>query len=650
MPEIGTYYTQRDSSDSTLSNTYVRVDTQLERSGSGIPDNHELVNFHSVHNNSNDAAEMNVQYTLNTNNANHGDVHAAHEPRRTGTNNGHQAFGMWKFNVGASPQDSELRHREAGSAATATVYMNRAYVLELDVTHLIDGQDYVWVDAAPTEITNIGSTWEDGEEITLPDDCHLSEWLILTTTHWRIDDWNDLLEGRILQGASTAHNGYTMEAEDNQEEWMIPMMTVISYPTAGETVKIQFQSDVASTNDIEWQAIFAIRLDLFEDYAWVRNTSGVAITAADTDFVAATLTHTTNHKRGMNRRWIFFANSIITYTQDALRTRSFLYQNSVRFTEGENETQVNCGSADEMPIIMIGEIPMDDATDLDIEMVLQEDVTANQSSADDTLIVGFTPELKQPHWAVRRIADWQATPKIYSADRDLPEAAPIDSPTTGPTGNVTIPSGVNRLFVFTFGGTESAGLLTVSTFTVGGIAPTGSLLATRDNGTPFSHTYIYWWDEAAIRSMSGLAISWTDDRTWTSGEFQHDWATYENVLQSDPVPRTDSSSSGGVTELTLTGLTIVNTIDMVVAMGCGDLEVRAFVDCDGLIRVNHSTQSGIASRTGVFEGNTILGSGAILCKFNNNTNDAVVAGIVIQSAGRFDPHYVQSRNNTLLRM
>jgi len=576
--------------------------------------------------------------------ANVDELHSRHEPRRTGTNNGHPWFGTHRYDSGVTASETEIRHRVTSTGPTA--YVNRAMFLELLLDGLVENQDFVM--NTSTEILDIADSFVNGASITLPADANETDWIVFGVHHWRVDTAADILQGRILENGSIPHTGYICESEDTSEEWMLHVLTVLNNPANSAAVVNQFQTDnVTGSSDIEWNSIIAIRLDVFEDSAWVRDTTSVPITSTDTDFVGGTLTHTTAHREGQNRRWIFFGNAIVGLTnQEALRHRSRLTQAGGDISTGSARTTLNNGLNDDLPLMCMGITPLDDSVDVDIDFVVQEDVSANVSAIDDTLIVGFTLDLAQPDTAVYRIQDWQASSKTYIFG--LPTATPVNTPTTGPSGNVTMGTGPKPLFLFTLSGRESAGLLTVSDFTIGTVDPTGSYIQSFDTGSGFIHTYFWWWDADAILAMTGLAIAWTDDRTWTLGEFQHDWTTFVNVDQSNPVPVTQTSSSASVIELALSNMTNVNNEDMVIILGAADSGSRRFNDFDGANKI-FETVTAITGRSALAEGN-ICGSN-ILCKFDDVSNDAIVSGIVIKRASAFPYHVFKQQDksvNTLL--
>lgn len=85
-----------------------------------------------------------------------------------------------------------------------------------------------------------------------------------------------------------------------------------------------------------------------------------------------------------------------------------------------------------------------------------------------------------------------------------------------PTGTLTVSSGSDRLLVVTY--MAEVGTASFTSFTIGGEAPTGSLVETSPDITN-QKIWTWYWDEAAITAMSDFTVSFSK----TGDASKHDW-------------------------------------------------------------------------------------------------------------------------------
>jgi hypothetical protein len=86
-----------------------------------------------------------------------------------------------------------------------------------------------------------------------------------------------------------------------------------------------------------------------------------------------------------------------------------------------------------------------------------------------------------------------------------------------PTGSLTISAGSDRLLWVVYFA-ETGGTHTYTSITVGTVAPTGTLVE-ESTASPNTFIWSWYWDEAAIASMTGTTASITKGGTPTV----HDW-------------------------------------------------------------------------------------------------------------------------------
>ena len=146
-----------------------------------------------------------------------------------------------------------------------------------------------------------------------------------------------------------------------------------------------------------------------------------------------------------------------------------------------------------------------------------------------------------------------------------------------PTGSPTIDAGSNRKFVLVVMGETDLGSLSV-TVTVGGVAPSETITSNLEIGSGAADLalLVYIWNEAAIGSMSGTAISWDDSVTW--GKISWAYVTVEDTEQAATANKKATSPSA--TSLTLTWDETTTSNDQIVAIGLTDTANRGPIGFD----------------------------------------------------------------------
>ncbi len=146
--------------------------------------------------------------------------------------------------------------------------------------------------------------------------------------------------------------------------------------------------------DIDHNAIFALRLNAFEDFAAVRDVSDTNITATTTDTVTGTLGHTVD--TAASRNWFFLGFCNNDVGNNNKQTARRIEDSSLGVIDGNTTADVwQNGSTDSVPILLANELAsIADTTVLDIDFIVQEaaDVTP-QPVIIETIIAGFTWEL-----------------------------------------------------------------------------------------------------------------------------------------------------------------------------------------------------------------------------------------------------------------
>ncbi len=549
------------------------------------------------------------------------------EPRRTSQTSGSMYFMSRIFTLASSPtNDVRIQYRvsSAGSSAQANVAVTDAFYL-FNLDELIEGHDYIFAETS-TDLNDIVSgSWTSGQSITIPHDG--DDWLIVTNCMCKMDNEVMTIRNDIFDG-TTSRMESNYEQEDSNDLLAIGNMYAEANVDAGTVFTNRFRSDVSSTTkpDIQYNNIFALRLNAFEDHALVHDTTTTDLDVDDQLEVVQTLTHTTDHPFNAPKFWFAFAQGQYDIDKHQGQSVTRLHLAGVDIAHTLDRNMATNGVGDIQGCQTAGTFRIADNVDLDIDLVMKEITDVDPvGTVIESMICAFTANIKNKR-GVRRVTEWEATYSNLDLDVRFDGPIPVPTPGTGPTGNVTIGTGPNRLFVFWFTAQDSP--VTVSVFTIGGVTFTGSFENDNANGSGSAICNFWWWDEAAIQSMSGLAISWTDDQGFATDGADHSWATYIDVDQNDPVSETDESgttSSSGET---------VNTVhvkdrDMVI-IGCAqDLGGEDIRRCNGFAPIMQNNDGGVYGQA-LFEGKS--GDQTATIDYSGDTPGSQLSAITLKAA------------------
>ena len=318
------------------------------------------------------------------------------EPRRSGVADSHGHSVARKVTTDASPAD--LNQQIGLEAGSSTVQTHRNYLaaLKLDDTDA-DGlhSDNYGFSQTDTDVdVAVASTWYDGEELTIGNGG--DDYLIIGFGQWGGGGAGvgHTRQGRLNVGGSTFGH-YSTEVGDVNELLCRTVITVATAPASGTVVKNQYTS-TSTLASVSGNEIIAINLtESFEDYAFIVDTTLTTIDTADTDFIGATLTHTTVHAGDVARDWFFLAQGMVdANAASTCRIDSRLTQGGTLLVGDDTGSAMNPqGSNELMQATLLNTKNIADNTDIDIDIIFQEE---GAPSADPDIvectIVGFTLE------------------------------------------------------------------------------------------------------------------------------------------------------------------------------------------------------------------------------------------------------------------
>jgi hypothetical protein len=320
----------------------------------------------------------------------------------SGTNHGVTHYGLWKKTFSGT---SNFNHQigldstpTTDTVSTARVSLVMIKVDDTDTaTDALHSGDYEFSGNASQVDVESGTinTWIDLESITIGNGS--DDYLIIATARQKGGSFSGTFDYRIDAGGVVTDTLHRKRASTN-EYISAGIMTYLTAPSTDTIVKAQFQTNT-SLGDIGSNAIVAIRLNAFDDYAAVRREGSpyVDITAVDTDTIGATLTHTTDHTSASTEDWMFFGWSQISEKDTSKRLDTFMDQGGVTIAGDHSGSYQDTYDNDTPGAIwghaLVNERNMADATDVDVEFGHQEegDVTPNPV-IETTTIVGFTKE------------------------------------------------------------------------------------------------------------------------------------------------------------------------------------------------------------------------------------------------------------------
>ena len=284
------------------------------------------------------------------------------------------------------------------STTTDTVHTTRVNMCMIKVddadtdTDALHSGDYEYsVDTL--QVDAVANTWVDLESIVIGNGS--DDYLIVCSCYQKPGAATATFDHK-LNIAATDYDELTLKRTSTNQNASSMIMHYLAAPAASTTVKHLFRSNSA-LGDIQQNAILAIRLNAFDDYAGIRDTTNVPITTADTDFVGATLTHTTDHSSAGTEDWVFLGWSQIALGDNGKRIDNYMDQATVDIAGAHTGTWKKIYDSDSPfatgPYCLIAGRNMANATDVDVDMGHQEegDVVPNPV-IETTSIVGFTKE------------------------------------------------------------------------------------------------------------------------------------------------------------------------------------------------------------------------------------------------------------------
>ena len=317
------------------------------------------------------------------------------------TNYGIGYHALWKESFGGS---SNLTLKQGlVSTTTETVHTLRTNMVMIKVDDTDTAEDALWsgdyeMSQTNTDVAAIANTWVDLEEITIGNGS--DDYLIIMVARQSSGSFSGTFDLE-LNVDGTPQESITRKRAATENTFPDCIMTYLEAPAESIVVKGRARSNGAVGNAITSNAILAIRLNAFDDYAGIHDTDDVVMTSGDTDFAGATLTHTTDHTSASTEDWFFMGWSQINQNLNTNRFEDWLDQGSTtisgnhnnntwRFTWDDGGAPHGTGGH-----CLFAEQNMANATDVDVEFGQQEE-QAGGPTIETTNIVGFTLEKATP--------------------------------------------------------------------------------------------------------------------------------------------------------------------------------------------------------------------------------------------------------------
>ena len=349
-----------------------------------------------------DTTNVNFEWILHEGNTTIPNSHSKIRPANTyATTNHGQSYGaLWKETFGGV---SNFNFKQKLTATTTeTVHTLRTNMVMIKVDDTDTDTDALWTGdyemaQLATETGAVTDTWVDLESITIGNGS--DDYLIISSARFGTGSTATILY-ELMVGGVTAES-LSRKRLNSGETINESIVTFLAAPATDTIVKTRFQANT-SLGDCESNAIVAIRLNAFDDYAGVHDTTPVAIVAADTDYVGATLTHTTAHTSAAAEDWFIIGFSQLDNLDNQKRYEDWMDQGvtTIAGAHNNNTWHYTYDNSDPFSVgwsCMFAERNMANATDLDVDYGHQEegDVVPN-ASIEITNIIGFTLEKKPP--------------------------------------------------------------------------------------------------------------------------------------------------------------------------------------------------------------------------------------------------------------
>jgi len=312
------------------------------------------------------------------------------EPRRTADNSGQLYFFVDKVATASTPNDYEFQFKRAASGSQ-NAKINDFQILMLNLDD-ITTSDWKF-DEDNTNLDSLSSSaWTDGAEITAGDGS--SDWLIAYSAHVNVDTVGASIRCALnVDGSSLDH--IDLESEDVEEQMVIGGFAYLD-GISSSAIKLQFQTDsgTAGQMDVDRSAIFALRLDKFEDHFGERDTTDVPVTGSGSTTTVGSTAHTTDTAAA--RDWCFLGYTLSDTGDNQKRLHRQLQSGATGVIVGDlTDHVVMAGNSDNVSMPLIGEeTDVDDDTSITLNYQVQEesDVSPNPVFID-THLIGFTFEL-----------------------------------------------------------------------------------------------------------------------------------------------------------------------------------------------------------------------------------------------------------------
>ncbi len=288
------------------------------------------------------------------------------------------------------------------TSSSNTAYLPRASLLMIKVddtdtdTDALHSGDYEY-SYSGTQVDAVADTWVDLESITIGNGS--DDYVVFARCLQRTGSFSGTLDHRLDVGGSPVEQ--SEQKRSNSGEY-IPgfIMTYLAAPAASTVVKHQYRSNSA-LGDVSSNSIMAIRLNAFDDYTGLLNTSDLTMSSNDTDY-QRTLTHTSDHSTGTAENWLAFGWSQIDWDANNKQIDTYLRQGSSTIFAGTQTGDAGYVYKNDSPYPLsadwvCGAVNIADNTDIDIDFGHQEE--SNASGSGPTIkrmsIVAFTAE-KEP--------------------------------------------------------------------------------------------------------------------------------------------------------------------------------------------------------------------------------------------------------------
>jgi hypothetical protein len=403
---------------------------------------------------------------------------------------------LWKETFSGS---SNLNHRQQlVTDNTRTVHTIRTNMVMIKVddtdtaTDALHSGDYE-MSQTETDVEPVAETWVDCESVTIGDGS--DGYLIIAVARQGTGSFGGECQFRLNVGG-TPEESIKRKRENTECIYSDCLVTYLAAPAASTVVKTQYYSNTEVGNHVVSNAILAIRLNAFDDYAGIKDTTPVPITTDDTDYTGATLTHTTDHTSGTTEDWFFIGWSQLDNKDNSKRYEDWLDQagttiagahnnNTWRFT-WDNDTPFSKGGH-----CLFATRNMSDTTDVDVTMGVQEEGDVSPAAdIERTNIIGFTHEKTSVGPTVVPTGLSTSAESAFAVDKDKVKDVGLSTESDsafnvfagGLGGEVGLPVEVDSAFAVTRAGFTDVGLSTEADSSLA-VTPRHEISASRVQGT-----------------------------------------------------------------------------------------------------------------------------------------------------------------------